>query len=238
MNKMGGHYEKIRIFMLSVLVCFLAIPASAMTETTNDIEKYAYMEFETAPEVLQPKILEARSDIIFNTSWIADDLNAYVIDEEGNIVEELPHFSEVFPNDWDIPVFPVNKIERTVMPLDDEIMQFTYDEWLTYPSEEYVTPPFCTVSTLGFPGTSAEYHVRWIATNATYTVLPSDATYNLAYTDADTGRTLGSKIYIGKGAGLRVEFPYDSDYRVNIHASTFDQPGDWIIFVGFQMERP
>ncbi len=35
--------------------------------------------------------------------------------------------------------------------------------------------------------------------DAVYTVMSSDPTYNLAYTHADTGKTLGSEIYMKKG---------------------------------------
>lgn len=232
--------KKVLAFLLACSVfCSISVPAFASSEHMNTVEEYAYMDLESAPKSLQQQILAARNDIIFNTSWIADDLDAYVIDAEGNIMEEVPHFSEVFPSDWEVPVLPVTHHNATsVAPLAEEIDQTTHDVTLTYPTEGRVTPPFTTVSTLGFPNTSSEYHVRWISTSGVYSIMGRDATYNLAYTDADTGDILGSELRLGSN-GLKVSFPYDTSHeRVNIHASTFDSPGSWTMYVGRGIERP
>lgn len=233
--------KKVLAFLLACSVfCSISVPAFARSGHMNTVEEYAYMDLESAPKSLQQQILAARNDIIFNTSWIADDLDAYVTDAKGNIIEEVPHFSEVFPSDWEVPVLPVTHQNNTsTAPLaDDEIDQTTHMVTLTYPSEDYVTPPFTSVATLGFPGTSAEYHIRWITTTGVYTVMGHDATYNLAYTDADTGKVLGSELRLDS-TGLTVSFPYDTSHeRVNIHASTFDAPGEWTMFVGRGLERP
>lgn len=69
-------------------------------ETAN---YYAYMDLEQAEESIKPIILEARKKIIFDKGWAADGITAYVEDAEGNIIEQLPHFSELFPADWEIP---------------------------------------------------------------------------------------------------------------------------------------
>lgn len=70
---------------------------------TESLEYYAYMDMETAPEELRQVIREARCRIIFSSSWVADETNGWVLDEDGNVIEELPHFSEIFPEDWEIP---------------------------------------------------------------------------------------------------------------------------------------
>ena len=64
---------------------------------------YAYMNLEQAEESVKPMILAARNKIIFSESWAEDGITAYVKDADGNIVEELPHFSELFPEDWKNP---------------------------------------------------------------------------------------------------------------------------------------
>lgn len=72
--------------------------------SSNGLDYYAYMILEDAPETLKPVILEARSRIIVHSTWVDDDLDAWVTDEDGNVVEVIPHFSEVFPSDWENPV--------------------------------------------------------------------------------------------------------------------------------------
>lgn len=63
---------------------------------------YAYMLLEEANEALHPIILEARWRIISRESWVDDDLNGYIEDENGNIIEIVPHFHDIFPADWEI----------------------------------------------------------------------------------------------------------------------------------------
>lgn len=76
----------------------------AILQTEEDIQYYAYLNLETAEEAMKAIILEARNKIIFRYSWAADGINARVLDENGNIKEELPHFSDLFPEDWSEPV--------------------------------------------------------------------------------------------------------------------------------------
>ena len=65
-------------------------------------EYYAYMILEEANEALHPIILEARWRIISDASWVDDDINGYIADENGNIIEIVPHFHDIFPADWEI----------------------------------------------------------------------------------------------------------------------------------------
>lgn len=69
-------------------------------------EHYAYMNMEDVSEELKPVIWEARMEIIFNNSWVADEINGCVLDVAGNVIEVLPHFSELFPEDWEVPRDP------------------------------------------------------------------------------------------------------------------------------------
>lgn len=70
---------------------------------TESIEHYAYLDMETADQELRQVIREAQCRIIFSTDWVADEINGWVLDENGNVVEVLPHFSQVFPADWEVP---------------------------------------------------------------------------------------------------------------------------------------
>lgn len=72
----------------------------------EDLEYYAYMNLDEARSEIKPVIQEARNRIIFNTSWAADGTNAWVLDEDGNVIEKLPYFSQLFPSDWDMPSNP------------------------------------------------------------------------------------------------------------------------------------
>lgn len=69
----------------------------------SGLDYYAYMDISAAPDELVPVILEARSRIISQTSWVADELEGWVEDCDGNIIEIVPKFHEIFPQDWEIP---------------------------------------------------------------------------------------------------------------------------------------
>lgn len=106
------------VFCIPVFICLLTLlpvkaeaKAEPMTQKQieacldeNGLEYYAYMILADAPEELRPVILEARKQIIDNSDWVADDLNGWVLDPKGNVVETLPHFHEIFPEDWEYPV--------------------------------------------------------------------------------------------------------------------------------------
>ena len=63
---------------------------------------YAYMILEESNEALHPIILEARWRIISEESWVDDDINGYIQDENGEIIQIVPHFHDIFPEDWEI----------------------------------------------------------------------------------------------------------------------------------------
>ena len=104
------------IIALMLTVCALLVPVNAVTTDTlsytieeidaylekNGEEYYAYMILDEVEESLRPIILEARWRIISNTTWIDDELNGHIEDEMGNIIEVVPHFHEIFPEDWEI----------------------------------------------------------------------------------------------------------------------------------------
>lgn len=116
--------KKIHVFVVAILLCValtvcvlqFSVSAVALEQPINTMEEidayinehgeeyYAYMILDEAEESLKPIILEARWRIISNTSWVDDELNGYIEDEAGNIIEIVPHFHDIFPADWEIEV--------------------------------------------------------------------------------------------------------------------------------------
>lgn len=104
------------IFTMALIICTFQFSASAATTDTpcytmeeidaylkeHGEEYYAYMILDEADEALKPIILEARWRIISNTTWVDDELNGHIEDEAGNIIEIVPHFHDIFPEDWEI----------------------------------------------------------------------------------------------------------------------------------------
>ncbi len=104
------------IFTMALTICIFRFSASAATTdipcyTREEIdaylkehgeEYYAYMILDEADDTLKPIILEARWRIISNTTWVDDELNGHIEDEAGNIIEIVPHFHDIFPEDWEI----------------------------------------------------------------------------------------------------------------------------------------
>ncbi len=74
----------------------------------NSIEHYAYMDIHSAEPEFVPVILEARNRIIFSHSWTDKEVSGRILDEEGNMIEAVPCFYDIFPSDWEVPCFPVS----------------------------------------------------------------------------------------------------------------------------------
>lgn len=72
--------------------------------TDDDIQHYAYLNYDEAEEELKPVILAARLRIIYQHSWVADGLNGRVLKKDGTLKYEVPEFHDLFPADWDEPV--------------------------------------------------------------------------------------------------------------------------------------
>ena len=76
-------------------------------QTENDIQHYAFLDYESASDQIRPVILAARNIIIYRHSWVADGVSGRILDRDGNVKQELPEFSDIFPEDWDEPSCPV-----------------------------------------------------------------------------------------------------------------------------------
>lgn len=44
-----------------------------------------------------PKIRQARNAIIAQHGWVTEGVQGFVTDQNGNVIEELPQFYDIFP---------------------------------------------------------------------------------------------------------------------------------------------
>ena len=78
--------NKRKIFVVSVvMLAVFALCGQTLAISTNEdnISEIAGMSLDSADPEMREKILEARKEIIFNKSWAADGVDAYVIDRDG-----------------------------------------------------------------------------------------------------------------------------------------------------------
>lgn len=240
------------VLSIALIISTLCSPASASStcsnpsklQEMNSSKAIAYMDLEQASEEMQAQIIEAREEIIYSQAWVADGLQGYVLNADGVIIEEVPQFSDLFPADWDMPsinngkkqLSQLSDISPTNAGQPDDIMHF-YNGTLTLslPPENSNSPSFCTFSTTGWAGYT-HYNITWVSTSATCQV---DAfgpyTYNVGYTNATTGQSLGWKPQISSHDFFSVSTP--SNIRVAVRASMNRSPnssttsGDWYVQV-------
>lgn len=225
--------KTLTMVLAAVMLFSVAAPAMAMEIHSSEVvmsienaELYAYMDINSADESTQERILAARSVIIYSTSWVADDVDGCVKDEDGNVIEVLPHFSEIFPSDWEIPVCP-----STDAVTDTNVSPYAWSNSFNgivhfyRPPTNGVPEPFHTLTTVGFAGTAYEYHVSKINTVAYNTY----GTYNLEYRNADTQTSMGYRA--GLESGNYFEINPRNAARVSIHGSTNDAVGEWSVYV-------
>lgn len=200
------------------VICTTAFASSdSVVKTSQQKEvveaaNYAYMNIETAPDVLHKKILDSRKIIIYTKSWVADDLTAYTFNKNtGEKISEIPKFHEVFPADWDLPTLDSNTIgTSSVNAVTSDYSTSFYHTYayLSHPTSE-LTSPFTSI----------------YGTGGTFFTVPDSipgTTYNLGYTC--NGVSVCSGLYLDSATGLACETNFDSTY--GIRASTYDTTGD------------
>lgn len=231
-----------------VMVMAISIPAFAI-DKEREVSRLAYMNLDQASEAMQEKILQAREEIIFSKSWVADGLQGFVYDKDGNVIEEVPQFSEIFPADWDMPTFDVQEDievenngylqdENSVTPLinSDDVMVTVFSDTLKLrvPSNSD-TPAFDTFDTT--------YWYNYYHYNMTYVYTRGydrDSSswyknyYNVGYSNAKTGASLGWKTNIESWDTFGITPPANT--KVAVRASMYsDNPevesGNWDIDV-------
>lgn len=196
-----------------------------------DASEYAYMNLDTARSTeLKEKILSARNTIIYSQGWSANGAIICVKNEDGTIDEVLPQFYEIFPEDWSIPTVPLDNanddfdtspnITRSWQPF------FEGSVILSVPPASTNTTPFCKVWTSGFEGTSSEYYINEISTSGYRT---NGNTYNIGYSNASSGASLGWKSDLSMGKPLSC-FP-PKGIQVAVRASSYTSPGEWTMRV-------
>ena len=74
-----------------------------LLKTEEDLQYYAYLDMNDADDELKPVIQAARNIIIHRHDWVADG-EASIVNKDGELVEEIPHFYELFPEDWEVPI--------------------------------------------------------------------------------------------------------------------------------------
>lgn len=88
----------------------------------EEAQDFAYLDPENASPEMREKILSARNTIIFSTDWVADGFEMRVEDRDGNVIQRLPHFSELFPG-WDLPVYDPEQTQADhiiTIPVEEE----------------------------------------------------------------------------------------------------------------------
>lgn len=194
----------------------------------------AYSEIdESTTEAEREQILEARSEIIYSHSWVADGLSACILDENGNVEEILPQFSEIFPEDWEEP------IEKTSIEEQDDavIPMSTKYDWCPFYNDSVFlkvpsatdTAPFCQFATTAFSGTYNEYRVVEVVTKGIRNYPSEVGKYNVGYSNAKTGKSLSYAVDLNNGKSLTVYPP--ANITLGVRVSSYDYPGDWHISV-------
>lgn len=223
--------KKICSIFVSIVLMLCSVSTAFAKEPSVDVDlieasKIAYLDIENVSPEMQKKILDAREKIIFSTDWVADGFEMRIEDTEGNLIETVPSFSEVFP-DWDLPVldaeymtdvpaFPndFSNVVTTAARSSYWMRLGSFSYYLKRPTNE-ITDPFVE----GYA--DPEEVGSEIATYATY--LTSSETCNIGYTNAKNGASLGYKSRLTLGEVCIISGV--ENMKVGIRASTYSTPG-------------
>lgn len=238
--------------LLIFAIAVMSIPSSAIQIERDATLSYgltsiAYLTIDEGTTSRdKDAILAARKEIIYRQSWVADGLNACVLDKNGNIKEYLPHFSELFPNDWELPISEYSHEDLAVTSMDvlpnvlsstrsrGINLYYSGDVNLKRPVSGQDAAPFVSLNTVGFKGTASMYTVEKVWTEGFYGGSPTaDATYNVGYTNVGTGRSIAYKNNLDNGESFELsDVPYD--IKLGVRASSYDNPGSWSMYVRVQ----
>lgn len=218
-----------------VIASMSTIPAYANEADFNEASRnyYANLDIEQVDSNTREKVIAAREEIIFNESWVADGLEAYVIDGDGNIKERIPEFSSVFPAEWGTSIVEqVNDATRDSLANMLANSDFPYGNYyscdvkLQYPSTEVNTPCFKTIKTRGsLNGVATE-----MTSISTVGYIPNNHTFNLGYTNISTGRSLLHKMRLKNNEGLKLNTS-GMDITLGIRASSFVYGGNMSFWI-------
>lgn len=225
------------LFSALCMVFALSAPAFAVDFTNVEIsrdsmallvqqaERYAYQDMENANEEMQDKILAAREIIIFNESWSADDAVVYAVDADTlEIKYELPKFHEIFPADWELPAEDVQMVSTKT------IRKHSFGNvsaYLDTPSNVTITDVFVTFTGMD-PGIGENYGFYTMPDN-----IPGTS-YNMGYTNMDTGKSVAHATYLDWATGLTL-YSVTPNVEYGVRVSTYSTKG-WAEFSGDHIE--
>jgi len=232
-------------FLSAVILVAMCVPAIAADNSLNvnlqlgleRLEFIAYMDIDAVSEDMKEQILEARDAIIFNEAWVADGVRGYILDENGNVEEVVPQFSELFPVDWDMPEV-VSQESAQEMDVDIPMVStrstwvdiwFNGSKSLSNPPTDTNSAAFCTGNTSGLVGTAYEYHYKTISTYGVYGNTSNEAYFNVGYANNSTGASLGWYPDIANGKSFAIDAPKNT--TVAVRASTYSNVGSWVLNV-------
>lgn len=230
--------KTIAMVLSVVMIVGMIVPVTAVDENRIELAiAYERIEESTA-ESRKTEILAAREAIIYSKSWVADGIYGAILDQNGNVKEVLPQFSEVFPEDWDVPVEKnsysvlvtpdLEPVSTSSAPEFDINLFFNKSVRLSKPSDQN-TPPFCTISTTAFQGTSSEYIVETVYTSGIHDNPTTTAYYNLGYSNVETGASLGYAVNLENGEMFTIDPP--ENIELGIRASSSTDTGNWLMRV-------
>lgn len=180
---------------------------------------------ESTVESRKTAILAAREAIIYSETWVADGVYGEILDRDGNVKEVVPQFSDIFPEDWDIPSEKNSIPVLTSSDPEYEITPyFEGDVWLSRPTDQN-TPPFCSFVTTGFVDTPYEYVVETVYASGVYHNPSEVAYYNLGYSNVTTGASLGYAVNLENGETFTIDPP--ENITIGVRASSSNYIGDW-----------
>lgn len=214
------------LLLSAVLLGTMAvIPASAAEMSTQRI---AYMDTKTASPEMKAEILEAREKIIFSTDgWVAEGWEGFVIDvQSGEILESVPEFHDIFPDDWEIP--KEQSTSTAVETWKENVASTLASESVIFDDPVYLRKATNVPASPFFNFTLSTDHL------SAYTYassLSSSETVNIAYVNATSGTSLGYKINLYPEQAFGVVNPTwsiggtASTINVAVKASTYSTPG-------------
>ena len=215
--------KKMVCFLLALAVSTISVSASAK-EVPNSVSELAYMNIDSVSEPMQEKILQAREEVIYSKSWVADGYEGTITNPEtGEVIETVPEFHDIFPEDWEIPidesVINTRQEQKTegqvgISPRASNLV--SYDQW-TYlrMATDVPASPFHTFRLDEFYDEASTRAVQGPMSRV-----------NIAYINADTGAARGytTDLQVGLGFNVRMKSGRLSEY-ISVKASTYDQPG-------------
>lgn len=235
--------RRIAVLILSLAVgmslCVVAFAANTEAAYDEQLQKenaIAYLDLDDASPEMQEKILEARREIIFNTEWVADGHFGYIQNmETGEIVREVPEFSEVFPG-WDAPIIEeVVPAENPDVPdiIEDnspDIVPLSADDWIRLFSDRYyLNSASSTENADPFVTLTIDPYDDGTSVRAEATSLSSSETCNVGISDYYTGESYGVGMRLTEGEAYVAYVGTDSP-TVSVRASTSSTPG-WATMV-------